>query len=196
MVGWCTCVYECRVKWTHVCALQASTPRVSVRGVMRTCKSLEDVAPQQVSNRKTRLLRQRSCFRVARSALRGDLPRFAEHSMSGTTYPDMVFGRIQHFVRAGGTEDTPLLLARAHPGYLATDILICTVSLNHLLAGPMCTPRLRSGPVATGARTGHMHTHGHSKLVVWNAVFLAPQLSQVYETLPLCRPQHNGHWTP
>ena len=49
--------------------------------------------------------------------------------------------------------------SRAHPGYLATDILICTVSLNHLLAGPMCTPRLRSGPVATGARTGHMHTH-------------------------------------
>ena len=90
------------------------TGRVSVRGVMRTCKSLEDVAPQQVSNRKARLLRQRLCFRVARSALRGDLPRFAEHSMSGTTYPDMVFGRIQHFVRAGGTEDTPLLLARVY----------------------------------------------------------------------------------
>ena len=34
--------------------------------------------------------------------------------MSGTTYPDMVFGRIEHFVRAGGTEDAPLLLARVY----------------------------------------------------------------------------------
>ena len=34
--------------------------------------------------------------------------------MIGTTYPDMVFGRIEHFVRAGGTEDAPLLLARVY----------------------------------------------------------------------------------
>ena len=64
----------------------------------------------QVSIRKGRLLLQRSCFRVARSALRGDLPCLAEHSMSGTTYPDMVFERIEHFICAGGTEDAPLIL--------------------------------------------------------------------------------------
>jgi hypothetical protein len=65
--------------------------------------------PMQVSIRKGRLLLQRSCFRVARSALRGDLPCLAEHSMSGTTYPDMVFGRIEHFI-VQGTEDAPLIL--------------------------------------------------------------------------------------
>ena len=90
------------------------TGRVSVRGVMRTCRSLEDIVPMQGSKRKGRLLRQRSCFRVDRSALRGDLPRFAEPSMSGTTHPNMVFGRIEHFVRAGGTVEAPLLLARVY----------------------------------------------------------------------------------
>jgi hypothetical protein len=29
--------------------------------------------------------------------------------MSGTTYPDMVFGRIEHFI-VQGTEDAPLIL--------------------------------------------------------------------------------------
>ena len=88
------------------------TGRVSVRGVKRTCHSLERVVPVEGSTKCVRLLRQRSCFRVERSALRGALPQFDDQSMDGTIHPDVVFGRIEHFVRAGDTVETPLLLAR------------------------------------------------------------------------------------
>ena len=86
--------------------------RVSVRGVKRTCESLERVVPVEGSKKRLRLLRQRSCFRVERGALRGALPQFDDQCMGGTIHPDVVFGQIVHFVRAGGTVETPLLLAR------------------------------------------------------------------------------------